>query len=104
MAAETQYDVFLSHNSVDREAVEVIARGLREEARLEPFLDRWHLVPGEPWQEALWGQGKTLGDGYVRVFDVFRHVASHVPTRADQHPIFKATAMEEDFPIALAGR
>jgi hypothetical protein len=54
--------------------------------------------------EALRGGGKTLGDGYVRVFDVFRHLADRVPTRADQHPIFKATAMEEDFPIALAGR
>jgi uncharacterized caspase-like protein len=54
--------------------------------------------------EALRGGGKTLGDGYVRVFDVFRHVADHVPTRANQHPIFKAAAMEEDFPIAFAGR
>lgn len=50
--------------------------------------------------EALHGRGKTLGDGYVRVFDVFRHVADHIPTKADQHPIFKASAMEEDFPIA----
>lgn len=54
--------------------------------------------------EALRGEGRTLGDGYVRVFDVFRHVADHVPTQADQHPIFKATAMEEDFPIALTTR
>jgi len=54
--------------------------------------------------EALRGQAQTLGDGYVRVFDVFRHVADHVPTQANQHPIFKATAMEEDFAIALAGR
>jgi hypothetical protein len=57
--------------------------------------------------EALRGRGRTLGDGYVRVFDVFRHVADHVPARAaaiqaSQHPIFKATAMEEDFPIAFA--
>ena len=51
--------------------------------------------------EALRGKGKTLGDGYVRVFDVFRHVADRVPAQASQHPIFKATAMEEDFPIAL---
>jgi hypothetical protein len=51
--------------------------------------------------EALRGEGRTLGDGYVRVFDVFRHVADYVPTKANQHPIFKATAMEEDFPIAL---
>jgi len=54
--------------------------------------------------EALRGEGRTLGDGYVRVFDVFRHVADHVPAKADQHPIFKAAAMEEDFPVALTGR
>src|SRR5919202_5129870 len=54
--------------------------------------------------EALRGEGKTLGDGYVRVFDVFRHVADHVPTKANQHPIFKATALEADFPIALTKR
>ena len=54
--------------------------------------------------EALRGRAKTLGDGYVRVFDVFRHVAEHVPQRADQHPIFKASAMEEDYPVALTVR
>jgi len=53
--------------------------------------------------EALRGEARTLGDGYVRVFDLFRHVAERVPTQADQHPIFKASAMEEDFPIALVG-
>jgi len=46
------YDVFLSHASADKPAVEILARKLRE-ARLEPFLDKWHLIPGEPWQEAL---------------------------------------------------
>jgi len=50
--------------------------------------------------EALRGEARTLGDGYVRVFDVFRHIADHVSKKANQHPIFKATAMEEDFPIA----
>jgi hypothetical protein len=52
--------------------------------------------------EALRGSCRTLGDGYVRVFDLFRHVAEYVPTQATQHPIFKAAAMEEDFPVALA--
>jgi hypothetical protein len=51
--------------------------------------------------EAFGGAARTLGDGYVRVFDVFRHVAERVPRRASQHPIFKAAGMEEDFPIAL---
>jgi uncharacterized caspase-like protein len=54
--------------------------------------------------EALRGEARTLGDGYVRVFDLFRHVAERVPTQASQHPIFKATAMEDDFAIALTAR
>ena len=29
------------------------AEKLVEEAQLSPFLDRWHLIPGEPWQESL---------------------------------------------------
>lgn len=54
---------------------------------------------------ALRGAGPTLGDGYVRVFDLFRHVARHVPAQArqvyrQQTPIFKATAMDEDFAVA----
>ncbi len=47
-----RYDVFLSHNSGDKPAVEELARKLRGQG-LAPFLDKWHLVPGEPWQEAL---------------------------------------------------
>ncbi len=46
------YDVFLSHSSRDKPAVEELARALQDEG-LKPFLDKWHLVPGEPWQEAL---------------------------------------------------
>jgi WD40 repeat protein len=62
MTEETQYDVFLSHNSQDKPAVERLARRLTDEAGLRPFLDKWHLVPGEPWQEALeeaLGQSRT---------------------------------------------
>ena len=47
-----RYHVFLSHASADKPAVEHLARRLREEG-IEPFLDKWHLIPGEPWQEAL---------------------------------------------------
>ena len=53
MGETNQYDVFLSHNSADKEAVENIAQRLRQEAKLQPFLDKWHLIPGEPWQEGL---------------------------------------------------
>ena len=50
--ADEQYDVFLSHNSQDKPAVEALARRLRRRG-LTPFLDKWCLVPGEPWPEAI---------------------------------------------------
>lgn len=48
----TTYDVFLSHNDADRAAVAAVAAKLVE-AGLRPFLDRWHLVPGESFMPAL---------------------------------------------------
>src|SRR2546423_3375059 len=47
------YDVFLSHNSQDKPAVEALARRLEDEAKLKPWLDKWNLIPGAPWQEAI---------------------------------------------------
>ena len=47
------FDVFLSHNSNDKEQVEALARRLEDVAKLKPWLDKWNLVPGEPWQEAI---------------------------------------------------
>ena len=52
MSKKKRYDVFLSHNSKDKAAVETIARLLKEKG-FTLFLDKWHLIPGEPWQEAL---------------------------------------------------
>jgi hypothetical protein len=52
MASEATYDVFLSHATHDKPQVEELARRLMAEG-LKPFLDKWHLIPGEPWQEAL---------------------------------------------------
>jgi len=46
------FDVFLSYNRVDGRAVEEIAGRLRRSG-LQPFLDTWHLIPGEKWQPAL---------------------------------------------------
>lgn len=53
------YDVFLSHNSKDKPAVEAIGRKLQETYGLRCWLDKWNLIPGEPWQEAL---EKALGN------------------------------------------
>jgi hypothetical protein len=49
----TQYDVFLSHQSGDKQLVEILATQLEDKEGLKPFLDKWHLIPGDPWQEAL---------------------------------------------------
>ncbi len=48
-----EYDVFLSHNSKDKPAVETIAKMLQQKHQVKCWLDKWNLVPGEPWQEAL---------------------------------------------------
>lgn len=58
--------------------------------------------------EALRGEGPQLGDGYIRVFDLFRHVSERVPARAElegymQQPILKVNVFEKDFPVALGG-
>jgi hypothetical protein len=52
-AKQHLYDVFLSHQSGDKPQVETIAAWLADKEGLKPFLDKWHLIPGEPWQETL---------------------------------------------------
>jgi hypothetical protein len=47
------YDVFLSHCTADKDAVEAVAIRLRDQEHIQPFLDKWHLVPGEQWPLAL---------------------------------------------------
>ena len=53
--------------------------------------------------EALEGKVDGLRDGLIRVFDVFNYVAEHVAHDVPglQHPVFKATDLESNFPIAL---
>ena len=53
--------------------------------------------------EALRGEGRTSGDGVIRVFEIFNHISEmvqrSVPGR--QHPIFKASDLENNFPVTL---
>ena len=53
--------------------------------------------------DALRGQGRTSGDGVIRVFEIFNHVAQMVKRAVPgrQHPIFKASDLEDNFPVAL---
>ena len=46
-------EVFCSYNSLDRPAVEVLARRLHELAHIRPWLDNWNLIPGQSWQIAI---------------------------------------------------
>jgi hypothetical protein len=48
-----QYDVLLSFNREDREAVEKIAIYLADSAGLRPWFDQWELIPGEDWIDTL---------------------------------------------------
>ena len=53
--------------------------------------------------EILRGQGCTSGGGVIRVFDIFNHVTKMVKRTKPgcQHPIFKASDLEDNFPVAL---
>ena len=53
--------------------------------------------------DALRGRTRTSGDGVIRVFEIFNHVAKMVRRTAPgcQHPIFKASDLEDNFPVAL---
>ncbi len=53
--------------------------------------------------DALRGRARTSGDGVIRVFEIFNHVSEmvkrEVPGR--QHPVFKASDLEDNFAVAL---
>ncbi len=47
------FDAFLSHSHEDAEWVEDLARKLEDECGFHVWLDRWILVPGKSWQQAM---------------------------------------------------
>ena len=51
-ATKQRYNVFLSHSTADKPAVEEIGRRLAKEG-IQVWLDKWHLIPGDPWQPAI---------------------------------------------------
>lgn len=48
-----RFDVFLSYSHLDAEWVEDIAERLEDAEGFQVWLDKWMLVPGEPWQQAM---------------------------------------------------
>ena len=53
--------------------------------------------------EALRGEADTQGDGLIRIFDIFNYVSQTVKGTAPgrQHPVFEASNLEDNFPVAL---
>jgi WD40 repeat protein len=49
---DRHFDVFLSYNRDDEDAVHRIAEHLQRE-RIEPWLDKWVLTPGKSWQDEI---------------------------------------------------
>jgi tetratricopeptide (TPR) repeat protein len=49
---EAPFDVFLSHNSEDKESAIELAEALKARG-LRPWLDVWELIPGRRWQDGL---------------------------------------------------
>ena len=50
---KNKFNAFLSHNSQDKPIVEQIAQWLEDKANLSVWLDKWNLIPGDPWQEEI---------------------------------------------------
>jgi len=65
-AERRHFDVFLCHHSQDKPEVEAIGVELRKR-NLQPWLDRWELRPGRPWQQSLEDQIETIGSAAVFV-------------------------------------
>src|SRR6266487_519349 len=47
------YDVFLSYSHMDAVWVEHLAKRLEDEHSLRIWLDKWVLIPGQPWQQVM---------------------------------------------------
>jgi metacaspase-1 len=54
--------------------------------------------------KGLGGAADRHGKGVIDVFDLFEYIAMEVPkeTSGRQHPIFKASQLEQNFPIAIS--
>ena len=97
-----EYHVFLSHNSKDKPAVEMIAKALQEKYDLKCWLDKWNLVAGKPWQEEL---EKALGQCQTVAVFVGPNTISPWEDREMRHAL-EVAAHDNDrrvIPVLLPG-
>jgi len=52
-SSSAHFDAFLSHSHDDAPWVESLARRLEDECGFKVWLDRWTLIPGKSWQQAM---------------------------------------------------
>lgn len=52
LSPDRRHDVFLSHRSSDKPAIEALAARLMAEGII-PWIDSWNLIPGEAWQPEI---------------------------------------------------
>jgi WD40 repeat protein len=48
-----KFDLFISHNSKDKDAIDAIAKRLSDEYDIHPWLDKWSLVAATNWAPAI---------------------------------------------------
>src|SRR5262245_262006 len=66
METPVGFDVFLSHNSKDKDVVRLLAEKLKSQG-LSVWLDEEQLIPGRTWQEAIEEALKTVRSAGVLI-------------------------------------
>ena len=89
-----EYDVFLSYNWQDHEAVETVARELTVR-ELRVFLDRWYLKRGQPWRREL--EQKLEQSAGAVIFLGPRNLGSWQEREIDV--ALDRQARDDDFPV-----
>lgn len=110
------YDVFLSYNTCDLQAVEEIAHQLHNVA-LRVFFDRWDLVPGELWDDALvrareesnsyaffWGPSSHIGDWQKEELRIAIAAQAKDGSKFRVIPVLLSGAGRDSLPPLLQGR
>ena len=100
----SQYDVFLSYNSLDNAHVERIGKGLKQR-RCSSFLDRWYLKPGHDWIVAL---EQALNDSRAVAIFISPHGMGRWQQRERTYALNRQTKQTQDqsfpvIPILLPG-
>jgi TIR domain len=99
----TNYDAFVSYNSVDREVAERIVKRLESDWGLTCWLDTRQLVPGEPWQEAIEAALEKCGAVVVLIGSSGIGPWHNVEWRTANHLSISTNEGRRTIPVILPG-